>query len=61
MCRPSYNAAVESAASGDTDPLPSAFAQRVYRDAQRHGFDTAARLVVLGDGANWIWNLDDME
>ena len=28
----SYNAAVESAASRDTDPLPSAFAQRVYRE-----------------------------
>ena len=27
----SYNAAVESAASRDTDPLPSAFAQRAYR------------------------------
>ena len=37
----SYNAAVESAASRDTDPLPSAFAQRVYREAQRRGFDRA--------------------
>ena len=27
----------------------------VYREAQRHGFDTAARRVVLGDGAAWIW------
>ena len=47
----SYNAAVESAASRDTDPLPSAFA---YREAQRRGFDTAARRVVIGDGAPWI-------
>ena len=53
----SYNAAVESAASRDTDPLPSAFAQRVYREAQRRGFDTAARRVVVGDGAHWIWNV----
>ena len=53
----SYNAAVESAASRDTDPLPSAFAKRVYREAQRRGFDTAARRVVLGDGAAWIWRL----
>ena len=53
----SYNAAVESAASRDTDPLPSAFALRVYREAQRRGFDTAARRVVLGDGAAWIWRL----
>ena len=53
----SYNAAVESAASRDTDPLPSAFARRVYREAQRRGFDTAARRVVVGDGAPWIWNL----
>ena len=31
----SYNAAVESAAGRDTDPRPSPFAQRVYREAQR--------------------------
>ena len=46
----SYNAAVESAASRDTDPLPSAFAQRVYREAQRRGFDTAARRARRGRG-----------
>ena len=39
----SYNAAVESAASRDTDPQPAAFAQRVHREAQRRGFDTADR------------------
>ena len=33
----SYNAAVESAAGRDTDPRPSPFAQRVYREAQRRG------------------------
>ena len=53
----SYNAAVESAASHDTDPQPAAFAQRVYREAIRRGFDTADRQVVIGDGAPWIWNL----
>ena len=53
----SYNAAVESAASRDTDPQPTAFAQRVYREAQRRGFDTADRQVVIGDGAPWIWNV----
>ena len=53
----SYNAAVESAASRDTDPQPAVFAHRVHREAQRRGFDTAARRVVLGDGAAWIWNL----
>ena len=53
----SYNAAVESAASRDTDPQPAAFANRVHREAQRRGFDTAARRVVIGDGAAWIWNL----
>ena len=52
----SYNAAVESAAGRDTDPRPSPFAQRVYREAQRRGFDAAGRRVVLGDGAPWIWN-----
>ena len=53
----SYNAAVESAASRDTDPQPAAFAQRVYREAIRRGFDTAAQRVVIGDGAAWIWNI----
>ncbi len=52
-----YSAAIESAATRDTDPAPSAFAQRVRREAQRRGFDHAARQVVLGDGAPWIWNL----
>ena len=46
-----YNAAVESAASRDTDPQPAAFPQRAHREAQRRGFVTAARQVVLGDGA----------
>ena len=53
----SYNAAVESAASRDTDPQPAAFAQRVQREAQRRGFDTTPRRVVLGDGAPGIWSL----
>ena len=53
----SYSAAIESAASRPTDPLPSPFAQRAYREAQRRGFDSASRLVVIGDGAPWIWNL----
>ncbi len=34
----SYSAAVESAASRPTDPLPSPFAQRAYREARRRGF-----------------------
>ena len=55
----SYSAAVESAAGRDTDPAPSAFAQRVAREARRRGFDRADRRVVLGDGAPWIWNIAD--
>jgi hypothetical protein len=54
-----YSAAIESAATRDTDATPSAFAQRVCREAQRRGFARAARRVVLGDGAPWIWNLAD--
>ena len=53
----SYSAAVESAASRSTDPRPAPFAQRAYREAQRRGFDTAPRRVIIGDGAEWIWNL----
>ncbi|MGH7263899.1 MAG: ISKra4 family transposase [Candidatus Rokuibacteriota bacterium] len=54
-----YSAALESAATRDTDEAPSAFAQRVDREARRRGFDQAPRRVVLGDGAPWIWNLAD--
>jgi len=54
-----YSAAIESAASRDTDETPSEFAQRVEREARRRGFDEAQRRVVLGDGAPWIWNLTD--
>ena len=55
----SYSAAIESAATRDTDESPSQFAQRVEREAQRRGFNQAQRRVVLGDGAPWIWNLAD--
>lgn len=55
----SYSAAIESAAQRDTDEIPSEFATRVQREATRRGFDMAARRVVLGDGAKWIWNLAD--
>ena len=55
----SYSAAIESAATRDTDNTPSEFAQRVEREAQRCGFDRAKRRVVLGDGAPWVWNLAD--
>ena len=54
-----YSAAIESAASKDTDALRSDFALRAEREAQRRGFDRAARRVVLGDGAPWIWKIAD--
>ena len=53
----SYSAAIESAAAADTDPRGSAFARRVAREARRRRFEQAARQVILGDGAPWIWNL----
>ena len=52
-----YSAAIESAASRDTDKEPSAFAQRVVREASRRRFEQAPRRAVLGDGALWIWNI----
>lgn len=55
----SYSAAIESAATLDTDEELSPFAQRVEREVRRRGFDQARRRVVLGDGAAWIWNLAD--
>ncbi len=53
----SYTAAIESAASRDTDPAPSEFARRMRREADRRGFPLARRRVLLGDGANWIWRV----
>jgi len=54
-----YSAAIESAASRDTDEDLSEFSQRVEREARRRGFDQATRRAVLGDGAVWIWNMAD--
>ena len=55
----SYNAAIETIAARDTDPEPAPFARRIRREAERRGFATAPRRVVLGDGAPWIWNFTD--
>ncbi|MDE0105042.1 MAG: ISKra4 family transposase [Bryobacterales bacterium] len=52
-----YSAAIDSAASRDTDPEQSAFARRVWREAERRGFPRAERRVILGDGAKWIWRV----
>lgn len=53
----SYNAAIESAATRPDARQMSQFARRVEREAHRRQFYLAARQVVLGDGAPWIWNL----
>jgi hypothetical protein len=53
----SYSAAIETAATRDTDEQPAEFAKRAVREARRRGFEQATRRVVLGDGAPWIWNL----
>jgi hypothetical protein len=49
------SAAIESAATLDTQLSLSDFAHRVQREADRSGFSKAHRQVVLGDGALWIW------
>ena len=53
----SYSAAIETAATRDTDTFVSPFAQRVEREARRRGFHMAQRQGILADGARWIWNL----
>jgi Uncharacterised protein family (UPF0236) len=52
-----YTAAIESAATLDTDEVTSAFTQRVLREPTRRRFIQADRTVVIGDGAPWIWNI----
>jgi hypothetical protein len=56
----SYTAAIETAASPDTSPKSSPFAERVLREAHRRRFDHAHRRVLLGDGAPWIWKLAEI-
>ncbi len=53
----SYWAAIESAATCDTDEHPAECVQRLVREATRRGVEQAGRRVVLGDGALWIWSL----
>jgi len=52
-----YTAAIESAATLDTDAAPAEFTQRVLREATRRRFTEAERIVVLGDCAPFIWNI----
>jgi hypothetical protein len=46
----SYVGAIETA---------EAFGPRIYREAVRRELDQAKRVVVLGDGAPWIWKIAD--
>ena len=55
----SYNAAIETIATRDTDTEPAPFAQRILREAERRGFNGASRQVIIGDGAAWIWRFAD--
>jgi hypothetical protein len=45
---PIYTGALESA---------EAFGKRVYLEAWKRGWSRASKKVVMGDGAEWIWNL----
>jgi hypothetical protein len=36
------------------------FGKRLYREAWNRGWSRAEKKVVLGDGAEWIWNLADL-
>lgn len=52
-----YSAAIESAATRDTDEYPSEFAERVRREATRRRLTEAKRIVVVADGAAYNWNV----
>ncbi|MBL8227806.1 MAG: ISKra4 family transposase [Bryobacterales bacterium] len=60
VCDPgsiSYSAAIESAATADTDKHRSEFADRVLREATRRRFAEASNTTVVADLAAWIWNI----
>jgi hypothetical protein len=42
--------------TGAIEPA-EAFGQRIYLEAWRRGWSRAAKKVVMGDGAEWIWNI----
>ena len=44
----SYTGAIETAEE---------FGKRIYREALRRGWSCAKKKVVIGDGAEWIWNV----
>jgi len=46
----SYVAAIETAGE---------FGPRIYLEAWNRGWERAAKKVVIGDGAEWIWNIAD--
>ena len=46
-----YTGAIETA---------EAFGRRLYREAWQRGWSRAGKKVVLGDGAEWIWNLAEL-
>jgi hypothetical protein len=45
-----YSGAIETAEE---------FGRRIYTEAWERGWSRAAKKVLLGDGANWIWNIGD--
>jgi len=55
----SYSAAIETAATLDVDEKLAEFTQRVEREAKRRRFMEAQRMVIIGDGAPWIWKIAD--
>lgn len=60
LCDPgsiSYSAAIESAATRDTDEHRSEFAERVLREATRRRFAEASKTAVVADLVVWIWNI----
>ena len=48
--RPTYTGAIEKAEE---------FGKRIYVEAWKRGWSRAGTKVVMGDGADWIWNLAD--
>ena len=55
-CRRRYDALTSYSGAIETADV---FGRRIYQEAMRRGMHWAGEVIVIGDGAIWIWNIAD--